>query len=73
MKKVLGWFFGILLMLAIVAVILFCTGHLAVKFQTRYGLDIKCTIADFTSDDNFIEYITKEQGCTFDGFALDFD
>lgn len=71
MKKFFKWFFGILIALIIVGVILFCCGVLKVKFQFANGIDLKCGIADFQDKDQ-MRMITKDLDCKFNGFALDF-
>lgn len=71
MAKAFKWFFGILIMVVIVGVILFLAGFMKIKFRVPGGADVQMSISDI-SEQGLVDYMVKDLGCSFDGFAFNF-
>ena len=71
MGKVLKWFFGIIVMLLIIGVILMFCGILKFKYSSPIpGTSAYLTVYDYKNRD--LTTYMKSVGCHFQGIALDF-
>lgn len=71
MGKVLKWFFGIIVMLIIIGVILMLCGILKFKYSSPIpGTSAYLTVYDYKNK-NLTTYM-KDIGCHFQGIAFDF-
>lgn len=71
MGKVLKWFFGIIVMLLIIGVILMFCGILKFKYSSPIpGTHAYLTVYDY-KDRDLTTYM-KDIGCNFQGIAFDF-